>query len=100
VENPFSFGFKYGIPLDADYVFDVRFLPNPHWDPTLRPMTGLDTPVAEFLKLNVAEKNIWVSYERNMHCGIGKCGHCKMDATYICLDGPVFDYEFAKNLVD
>jgi|GEM_PF-216404 len=51
-------------------------------------------------KLNLAEKNIWVSYERNMHCGIGKCGHCKMDATYICLDGPVFDYEFAKNLVD
>ena len=44
-----SFGFKYGIPLDADYVFDVRFLPNPHWDSTLRPMTGLDAPVAEFL---------------------------------------------------
>ena len=45
-----SFGFKYGIPLDADYVFDVRFLPNPHWDPSLRPMTGLDEPVMEFLK--------------------------------------------------
>ena len=44
-----SFGFKYGIPLDADYVFDVRFLPNPHWDPALRPMTGLDAPVADFL---------------------------------------------------
>ncbi|WP_288062130.1 RNase adapter RapZ [Rodentibacter caecimuris] len=44
-----SFGFKYGIPLDADYVFDVRFLPNPHWDPELRPMTGLDEPVARFL---------------------------------------------------
>ncbi|OOF66240.1 RNase adapter RapZ [Rodentibacter sp. Ppn85] len=44
-----SFGFKYGIPLDADYVFDVRFLPNPHWDPELRPMTGLDKPVARFL---------------------------------------------------
>ncbi|OOF44727.1 RNase adaptor protein RapZ [Rodentibacter trehalosifermentans] len=44
-----SFGFKYGIPLDADYVFDVRFLPNPHWDPQLRPMTGLDEPVARFL---------------------------------------------------
>ena len=37
-----SFGFKHGIPIDADYVFDVRFLPNPHWDPKLRPMTGLD----------------------------------------------------------
>ena len=44
-----SFGFKYGIPLSADYVFDVRFLPNPHWDPKLRPLTGLDKPVAEFL---------------------------------------------------
>lgn len=56
--------------------------------------------VEEFLKLNLAEKNIWVSYERNMHCGIGKCGHCKMDTSYICLDGPVFNYEFAKNLTD
>lgn len=44
-----SFGFKYGIPLDADYVFDVRFLPNPHWNPELRPMTGLDEPVVRFL---------------------------------------------------
>ncbi|HBO38230.1 MAG TPA: RNase adapter RapZ [Pasteurellaceae bacterium] len=44
-----SFGFKYGIPLDADYVFDVRFLPNPHWDPNLRPMTGLEEPVIDFL---------------------------------------------------
>ncbi|KMT65016.1 RNase adapter RapZ [Catenovulum maritimum] len=45
-----SFGFKYGIPSDADYVFDVRFLPNPHWDESLRPLTGLDKPVQEFLK--------------------------------------------------
>ena len=44
-----SFGFKYGIPIEADLVFDVRFLPNPHWDPKLRPMTGLDKPVAAFL---------------------------------------------------
>ncbi|GAB54633.1 hypothetical protein GPUN_0486 [Glaciecola punicea ACAM 611] len=44
-----SFGFKYGIPKDADYVFDVRFLPNPHWDPDLRPMNGLDGPVELFL---------------------------------------------------
>ncbi|SDH31283.1 UPF0042 nucleotide-binding protein [Vibrio xiamenensis] len=45
-----SFGFKYGLPNDADYVFDVRFLPNPHWDPSLRPMTGLDTPIKAFLE--------------------------------------------------
>lgn len=44
-----SFGFKYGLPKDADYVFDVRFLPNPHWDPDLRPLNGLDGPVELFL---------------------------------------------------
>lgn len=45
-----SFGFKRGIPLDADYVFDVRMLPNPHYEPGLRPLTGRDAPVADFLK--------------------------------------------------
>ncbi|MER2552098.1 MAG: RNase adapter RapZ [Thauera sp.] len=45
-----SFGFKYGIPLDADLVFDVRCLPNPHYDPRLRPLTGRDQPVIEFLQ--------------------------------------------------
>lgn len=44
-----SFAFKRGVPLDADYVFDVRMLPNPHYDPALRPLTGRDAPVAEFL---------------------------------------------------
>lgn len=44
-----SFGFKHGIPLDADFVFDVRCLPNPHYDPLLRPMTGRDAPVKAFL---------------------------------------------------
>jgi UPF0042 nucleotide-binding protein len=45
-----SFGFKHGIPLDADLVFDVRCLPNPHYDPKLRPLTGRDQEVIEFLK--------------------------------------------------
>lgn len=45
-----SFGFKRGIPLDADFVFDVRMLPNPHYEPLLRPLTGRDAPVADFLK--------------------------------------------------
>ena len=45
-----SFGFKHGIPLDADLVFDVRCLPNPHYDPVLRPLTGRDIPVIEFME--------------------------------------------------
>jgi len=44
-----SFGFKHGVPLDADFVFDVRCLPNPNYDPRLRPLTGRDRPVIEFL---------------------------------------------------
>ncbi len=45
-----SFGFKHGLPLGADLVFDVRFLPNPHFIPELRPQTGRDAPVADFLR--------------------------------------------------
>jgi len=45
-----AFGFKYGVPLDADCVFDVRFLPNPHYVPELRPLTGDDVPVAAYLE--------------------------------------------------
>ncbi|MEQ1773195.1 MAG: RNase adapter RapZ [Burkholderiales bacterium] len=45
-----SFGFKHGIPLDADIVFDVRSLPNPYYDPVLRPQTGMDAAVIEFMK--------------------------------------------------
>ncbi len=44
-----SFAYKAGVPLNADLVFDVRCLPNPHYDPALRPLTGLDAPVAAFL---------------------------------------------------
>lgn len=44
-----SFGFKYGLPLDADTVIDVRFLPNPHYDQELRPMTGEDPPVEDYV---------------------------------------------------
>ncbi|MFN8196264.1 MAG: RNase adapter RapZ [Nocardioidaceae bacterium] len=44
-----SFGFKYGIPVDADFVADMRFLPNPFWEPELRPLSGCDAPVADYV---------------------------------------------------
>ncbi len=44
-----SFGYKHGLPTDVDLVFDVRFLPNPHWDEELRPLTGLDAPVRDYV---------------------------------------------------
>jgi UPF0042 nucleotide-binding protein len=45
-----SFGFKYGIPVDADFMADMRFLPNPHWVPELRPFTGRDQAVADYVR--------------------------------------------------
>jgi RNase adapter protein RapZ len=45
-----SFSYKRGIPLDADYIFDVRMLPNPHYEPDLRDLTGMDAPVVEYLE--------------------------------------------------
>ncbi|ADJ27261.1 RNase adapter RapZ [Nitrosococcus watsonii] len=45
-----SFGYKHGVPLDADFVFDVRCLPNPHWEPHLRPLSGRDSEVIAYLK--------------------------------------------------
>lgn len=45
-----SFGFKHGVPRDVDFVLDVRCLPNPHWEADLKPLTGLDGPVVEFLE--------------------------------------------------
>jgi len=44
-----SFGFKYGLPPDADFVLDARFLPNPFWEPDLRDLTGMDEPVSHFV---------------------------------------------------
>ena len=52
-----SFGFKHGIPMDADMVFDVRFLPNPYYDTTLRPLTGRDEPVKKFLQADADVAN-------------------------------------------
>jgi UPF0042 nucleotide-binding protein len=69
-----SFAFKNGVPLDADLVFDVRCLPNPHYDPLLRPLTGLDAPVIEFLGADpVVQKmlaDIWRFLDEWLPCYI------------------------------
>jgi UPF0042 nucleotide-binding protein len=51
-----SFGYQHGIPLDVDLVFDCRFLPNPHWVDELRPLTGLDEPVREYVMAQTETK--------------------------------------------
>jgi len=56
--------------------------------------------VQGLLGIGLPEENIWISQERKMCCGLGKCGHCKIGSTYVCLDGPVFNYTKGKTLLD
>lgn len=56
--------------------------------------------VQALCELGILEEHIWVSYERKMCCGIGKCGHCRIGDRYVCTDGPVFPYTIGKNLYD
>lgn len=54
----------------------------------------------ELLKLGFKEENIWISQERKMCCGLGKCGHCKINESYVCLDGPVYNYTEGRHMFD
>ena len=56
--------------------------------------------IMEIQKLGVSDEQIWISHERKMCCGLGKCGHCKIGSVYVCLDGPVFPYTQGKYLID
>jgi RNase adapter protein RapZ len=60
--NVLSFGYKYGIPVDADLVLDCRFIPNPHWIPELRPLTGLDDKVKDNVLANAGVSDFVQSY--------------------------------------
>lgn len=61
-----SFGFKYGAPVDADFVFDVRCLPNPHYEPGLRDLTGLDGPVIDFLEAHADVSEMFDSIQAHL----------------------------------
>ena len=88
----FVTAFVKDIPFDS---FDGNYAVVVVGPPPMMKFTGL-----ELLKNGVDEDKIWMSFERKMSCAIGKCGHCRIDETYVCLEGPVFPYPEAKYLVD
>ncbi|MDP8262213.1 MAG: FAD/NAD(P)-binding protein [Candidatus Ancaeobacter aquaticus] len=75
-----------GVTLDSDRTFGV----------VCGPPIMYKFVIAELLKKNIPERQIIVSLERHMKCGVGKCGHCQIDNLYCCQDGPVFTYEDVK----
>lgn len=84
---------KYIPDLPLETPSDAAFI-------TVGPPVMIRFVIQEILKRGVPEQNIWISHERKMCCGLGKCGHCKMNDAYVCLDGPVFNYAESKELID
>lgn len=81
--NVLSFGYKYGLPVDADLVMDCRFIPNPHWDPALRPKNGLDKEVSDAV-LNVESVGEFLQRYMDLFQSVGK-GYLREGKKYITL---------------
>lgn len=92
-EGPVGMVTKYIPDLKIENLENTAFI-------CVGPPIMIKFTVMEILKMGVAEENIWISHERKMCCGLGKCGHCKIGSTYVCLDGPVFNYVDGKELID
>jgi UPF0042 nucleotide-binding protein len=78
-----SFGFKYGLPVDADLVADCRFLPNPHWVPELRPFTGLSEEVANYVFDQPGAKEFLDRYAELLH--IVNAGYRREGKRYVTI---------------
>lgn len=100
LDNGQKEGFKEGFAMN--YVKDIPFQ---EWDEDyaviiVGPPVMMKFTAQECMKYGVQEEHIYVSFERKMSCALGKCGHCKINETYVCLEGPVFPYTKAKTLMD
>ncbi|MFW5649865.1 MAG: anaerobic sulfite reductase subunit AsrB [Acetivibrio ethanolgignens] len=89
------------IGMVTKYIPDLKFKnPKQAVFVCVGPPVMIRFTIAEIKKLGIEDEQIWTSYERKMCCGLGKCGHCRINEKYVCLDGPVFNYAEAKNLMD
>ncbi len=98
-----SFGFKYGIPLDADLVFDVRFLPNPYYKPELRNLTGLDQAVYDYVMAPEESEEFYkhlIGLIRPILPGYQKEGKSVLTIAVGCTGGQHRSVAFAKRLAD
>lgn len=101
--NVLSFGYKYGIPVDADLVLDCRFIPNPHWVPELRPLSGLDEKVKATVLANpgVSEfVNTYVSLIQQMLPGYLREGKKYLTVAIGCTGGRHRSVSVAREIAD
>lgn len=100
LDNGQKEGFKEGFAMN--YVKDIPFQ---EWGRRLcrhhcRPASHDEIYSSGMYEIWCQEEHTYVSFERKMSCALGKCGHCKINETYVCLEGPVFPYTKAKTLMD
>ena len=101
----FSFGFKHGVPSDADFVFDVRFLPNPFWVPDLRALNGMDEAVSDYVLHSQGATEFLDAIEKSLNIALD--GYAREDKHFVmiaigCTGGQhrsvAMSYELAKRL--
>ena len=94
-------GYEGPVGMVTKYIPDLKFKnPENAVFICVGPPVMIKFTIMEIKKLGIKDEQIWTSYERKMCCGIGKCGHCRMNEKYVCLDGPVFNYTEARELID
>lgn len=99
LDNMEAEGFHKGFV--TEYVKDIPFGSFDDYNVVIvGPPAMINFSARECVKNGADEKKMWVSLERKMSCSVGKCGHCKIGGTYVCQEGPVFNYAVAKGLID
>ncbi len=89
-----------GIGFVVEYVKHVEGITPDTRCIVVGPPLMMRNTIQELIGHRVRQENIWLSFERHMKCGVGKCGHCRIGDKYVCLDGPVFNYVVARRLID
>lgn len=100
VDNDEDYAWMGSIGFVVDFIKQVRDIGENTRAVLIGPPLMMKNSVRELLHHRVREENIWLSMERHMKCGLGKCGHCRICDKYVCSDGPIFNYRQAKYLID
>ena len=92
-------GYEIGLP--TGYIKNIPFDGFEDYNVVVvGPPAMMRIAAEECLARGARESKIWLSFERKMSCAIGKCGHCKINETYVCVDGPIFNYTTARGMID
>lgn len=99
VDTDEDYAWLGSIGFVVNFIKDVKEIGADTQTIVIGPPLMMKNAVRELLQYGVAEQNIWLSFERHMKCGVGKCGHCRIREKCVCTDGPVFNYQESQDLI-